>query len=362
MAKPFYKSPTQIAQIKIEFLYEHLYDELCSTVYLDGKIPTQSVLEYIQNDFEQLFAHVARLEHRETQHSFWKAKDKNSKLLLEFSNLSFTSSFDMARGADEESSDKCQIAIASTNPQELERVASNINALKTEPSSQVFMLVQSYGESFFKPIDLGKIDIPLDLNYGADFVQVSANLIESLNTRNAGLYLFYGEPGTGKSSYIKYLLSGVLNRKVVYVPVGMIGVLTTPEFLPLLMENKGAVLVVEDAEKALLSRDDSDSGASIVSTVLNLTDGFVSEALNISIVATFNTDKDNLDKALLRKGRLKGSYEFKKLSIKDSKRLLAHLNVEHDVQQEMTLAEIYNVRETLSFKEPAKKVIVGFGG
>jgi hypothetical protein len=46
------------------------------------------------------------------------------------------------------------------------------------------------------------------------------------------------------------------------------------------------------------------------------------ESLGIQIIATFNTHISNIDKALLRKGRLIGLYEFKPLSMDKSKVLL----------------------------------------
>jgi ATP-dependent 26S proteasome regulatory subunit len=138
---------------------------------------------------------------------------------------------------------------------------------------------------------------------------------------------------------------------VAYIPVGLIGALVSPDMLPLLMDNKDVVLVIEDAEKALLSRDVSGN-SEIVSTILNLTDGFIGDALNISIIATFNTEKENIDQALLRKGRLRLSYEFKKLSKEDGRTLARSIGKpEENITGEMSLAEIYNMDDDTGYKE-----------
>lgn len=64
--------------------------------------------------------------------------------------------------------------------------------------------------------------------------------------------------------------------------------------------------------------------------------------LNIQIMATFNTSLKNLDPALMRKGRLKLRYEFKKLKEERSVSLSNKLKLNCSVNQPMTLAEIYN--------------------
>jgi ATP-dependent 26S proteasome regulatory subunit len=184
-------------------------------------------------------------------------------------------------------------------------------------------------------------------------------VLDNLTNKKSGLYLFNGPPGTGKSSYIKHLLSSNLPRKIAYIPVSLIGQLVSPELMPLLMDNKDIILVIEDAEKALLSRETSENAA-IVSTILNLTDGFIGDAMNISIMATFNTEKEKIDSALLRKGRLRLSHEFGLLSLEDSKKLAVAIGKPASaVLEPMSLADIYNMDDDTGYKEPEQRR-VGF--
>jgi SpoVK/Ycf46/Vps4 family AAA+-type ATPase len=221
------------------------------------------------------------------------------------------------------------------------------------------MLSSEYGDLAFTALPVPTADMDLALNYGDSFLDIHTKLVDNLNNTTSGLYLFYGAPGTGKSSYIKYLLSAGIDRKIAYIPVGLIDKLTHPDMLPLLMNNKNIILVLEDAEKALLSREISQD-SSIVSTILNLTDGFIGQAINISIVATFNTAKDKIDEALLRKGRLRMSHEFKKLPVANCKKIASSLGVnpEH-ITEDMSLAEIYNYEEDANYKAPEERR-VGF--
>lgn len=80
--------------------------------------------------------------------------------------------------------------------------------------------------------------------------------------------------------------------------------------------------------------------------LLNLTDGMLGDSLGIQVICTFNTNVKNIDKALLRKGRLITSYEFKELQANKSKILLKRLGVNNYIaDNNMTLAEIYNSYE-----------------
>ena len=72
-----------------------------------------------------------------------------------------------------------------------------------------------------------------------------------------------------------------------------------------------------------------------------LTDGLLSDCLNISIVCTFNTASKDIDNALLRKGRLMMNYHFDKLNSDKSTFLLNKLGHNVISTNSMTLAEIY---------------------
>jgi len=231
-----------------------------------------------------------------------------------------------------------------------------------EKPNLLYMLVQSYGELVLQPIDMqGTEGLDIALNYGEDFVEKDEYIVDCLNKINSGLYLFYGAPGTGKSTYIRKLLNGDIKRKIAYVPVGLIDSLTSPEMLPLLMGNKGLILVIEDAEKALLARNHDQGNSSLVSAVLNLTDGFIGSALGVSVIATFNTDREKIDAALLRQGRLKASHEFELLSKENAQKLIDHLGKQFTATDPMSLAEIYNLDAPKHGIQNEDKVIVGFG-
>lgn len=208
--------------------------------------------------------------------------------------------------------------------------------------------------------NIKKVNVDLDVNYNDGFPEVSKEIIKGLNDKDkSNLVMLSGTPGTGKTTYIRYLTSK-LNKNIIFISPDMVNSITDPAFIPFLMKNNDSILIIEDAEPAIGSRD-GGGRTSAVSNILNLTDGLLSDCLNISIVATFNTSTNDIDKALLRKGRLLKNYKFDKLEIGKTKKLLKSLDKNTDtVKEPMSLADIYffdvdNNSETL------KPKAVGFG-
>lgn len=193
-------------------------------------------------------------------------------------------------------------------------------------------------------LKLKKPQLRLADNYNDDLLELHQKIVSTLRQKmQSGLFLFHGLPGTGKSTYIRYLIR-VANKKVIFIPPGMAGNLDTPAITELLIENANTIFVIEDAEELLISRDSGKNSS--ISMLLNLTDGLLGESLGIQVIATFNTELKNIDKALLRKGRLLALYDFQKLSISKSRSLLEKLGaVNYEVREPLTLAEIYNMDE-----------------
>ena len=122
---------------------------------------------------------------------------------------------------------------------------------------------------------------------------------------------------------------------------------------------------MEDAEKILISRETEDN--QFISTLLNLSDGILSDMLEVSVILTYNCDDTKIDKALKRKGRTMIDYKFGKLSIEESKLLANSLNFTGDqienIKENMSLSEIYNMNDEnkLYDDDVDKKRIIGFG-
>lgn len=190
-------------------------------------------------------------------------------------------------------------------------------------------------------------DIDLEMHYGAEFVGIHNRIITKLSEeKGKGLVLLHGTPGTGKTSYIRYLCKH-LNKEIIFLPPYLAENIASPDFVPFLLERTNSILIIEDAERIILNRESSESSRQGVSNILNMTDGILSDILSIQIIATFNTIREKIDKALLRKGRLIAEHKFDLLSVDSSNKLLRHLNKDYQTKVPMSLTDIYNIEEEL---------------
>src|SRR6478736_3231182 len=202
---------------------------------------------------------------------------------------------------------------------ELEKEAIAINSmLRTnfgEKKSPTFKVLSHSSNHFYtEDVKTENLEINIEELYNDDFLEINAIIEDSMEQEKSGLILLHGTPGTGKTSYIKNLISKFRKNNFIFVQNEFIKDLLNPDFISFLLKNRNSILIIEDAEKVITSRE-SLNESSVVSTILQLTDGLFSDFLNIKIICTFNTNIDKVDKALLRKGRMIANYEFKPLTV-----------------------------------------------
>ncbi len=262
--------------------------------------------------------------------------NENKKIILEINSVENTKEKSL-----------CQIKILYTlkNGEVNDQINFNdtIKYEKKKEKSNISLIRSDMGHLDTEDYDLTVPEMNVELNYGDDFLKVHDLIIKSLNKKNGkGIILLHGDPGTGKTSYIKYLTSLIEEKQVLFVPPSMAEMLSEPSIIPFLMDHKNSILIIEDAERVIADREGNGSPAG-VSNILNLTDGILGDCLNIQIVATFNMKREKIDPALLRKGRLIAEHKFENLSVDETNRLLKHLNKDFISDCGMSLADIYNI-------------------
>lgn len=218
--------------------------------------------------------------------------------------------------------------------------------IKKKRKNNLYMLSKEYDRIGFKPFKLSEDQnsFDIDKHYNDDFKVVDEKIKKCVTRNQQGLVLFHGKPGTGKTTYLKHLVNNY-ERKVIYIPAEMVKSIGSPGLIDALFKMKGAILLIEDAEEALLERGSAASDSAAVSTLLNITDGFLADVLQLTVFCTFNSKWDQIDHALTRKGRILAKYEFKELLSEKVSDLIGDKLSSNDAGKAMTLAEVFNYEE-----------------
>jgi len=251
-----------------------------------------------------------------------------------------------------------------TESETLEEIRSLFEYREETKQGNVYLICQDNIEgTYLKKFDvrLPNSDIDVELNYGKEFAKKYDKILEKLkDTQKSGLVLFSGVPGSGKTTIVKNIAMNI-DKKIIFVPPGTVDIITTPGFLNFMLDHKNSILLIEDAEKVIRSREGEGGNPEGVSNILNLTDGVLGDCLNLFIIATFNTPREKIDKALIRKGRLVAEHHFEELTAEQANIILKKIGSKRVAEKSMTLAEIYNEEGGMEEKEKeSEKKRIGF--
>ncbi len=195
---------------------------------------------------------------------------------------------------------------------------------------------------YLQEFDVKDFNLDINSNYNDDFEPINEIVNHFLNQENRnGLVILHGKYGTGKTTYIRHLISSI-NKRFIYLPINLVEAISSPNFLPFISQYKDSILILEDCEDLLTPREQSNFNNPSLVNLLNLGDGLLADALSIKIICTFNSGLKQIDKAILRKGRLIARYEFNELDLIKAQNIANSIGLTEVLTKPTTLAEIYN--------------------
>lgn len=245
-----------------------------------------------------------------------------------------------------------ELRVLQNQPELVEWVGNNVVEKKSTENCLYFDYA-IYGQGGFDTIQLEikKQEVNIESNYNDDLP--NREILEFLAGKESGLLILHGIPGTGKTSYIRHLMYTLFKKEFLVLDNSVFNYITDSSFISLLMNYKDAIIILEDCESMLTDRT---QGNDRLSALLNLSDGIIGDSFNFKFICTFNANIGKIDKALLRKGRMKLKYEFKELSADKTQALAQKLGKDIKEGTPMTLANIYNYGHNNDRTEEKKKI------
>ncbi len=195
-----------------------------------------------------------------------------------------------------------------------------------------------------EPVSLHDIDLDnIDNYYNSDTFRSLEKIVKQIKKSDKGLSIFYGDRGTGKTSFINYI-SSKLDRIVIFIPNNMIEhTINNSDFRKFLKKYEKPVLVLDDCEMVFSEVYGRTNMFS--SNLLQMVDGFLSDSINCNIITIFNLDnEEEIDQSLLDCNNLIDIIEFDILSDEESNTLAKHIGSNKKYKNKNRLIDIIKKR------------------
>lgn len=338
---------------------------------LTGRISTESLHFYFKHGYDRseyvsfhpdkMIEKAEKVEPTEETHI--QSKESEYKLVkyvkICFKDFHIISEIEinwMNRAYESKKEDKaisCNLYYRSKDADKVINLLNEVKYFKEKEdlSGKKIEIIKSTSAGFdTMTIEIKETDLDYS-NYNDDLKNFNDYTINKMQ-EDSGIVILHGNPGTGKTYYLRSLIKQLKDKRFIYFPAYMTHRLSDPTIIDFILSNNNSIFIIEDAEEVLKK---SDTRNTAVSNILNFGDGLIGDAANINFIFTFNMDIAEIDPAIVRKGRLISKYEFNELESNKKSALCKKLGVSCNSG---ILADIYNANsEDYGKKEES---LIGF--
>jgi SpoVK/Ycf46/Vps4 family AAA+-type ATPase len=214
----------------------------------------------------------------------------------------------------------------------------------------IFTIVRDGDEYLIRNLGYGSMPL-IKENYTPDVVEdIDFVLKAFLKVPPHGrVCILSGEAGTGKTTIIRSMLSAI-DCIFLLVPSSLVDQMDKPELLPLLMNvsqehKKPLIMIIEDGDVCLVPRENDN--ISSITSLLNLSDGILGSMLDIKMIISTNASIKDIDKAIMRPGRLCKQIQVNALPYDQALMVFRRISENQEAELEYrksgyTLAELYS--------------------
>lgn len=221
------------------------------------------------------------------------------------------------------------VKIVGSDQEQINRVAELLRQKCQSSPTRIRWIYKSDGTSVRLPLDTQTM--PRTEFY--PFIDSLQNYYNSFLSSRSNILVLIGQPGTGKTSFIKGLIDHDKSGAVISYEES---ILKDDQIFADFMSGDEKFLVLEDADTFLSSRQ--KSGNTVMHKFLNVGDGLISTRNKKIVFSTNLPSARDIDHALIRPGRCFDILKFGRLS----KQQCQNIKPEYDGPGDIVLAELLN--------------------
>lgn len=262
------------------------------------------------------------------------------------------------------------VTVTASDEEQLDKVVAGVRAAAPDPADAAERLQIQFWYLASRPTCRNRrVDAPSWGSIQTNYSHLVRSSLQALMSYRASeedgrLLLWFGPPGTGKTTAIRALL-------LEWAPWCRAVFITDPErlfgepgyLMEVLMWESGddadefasgepwRLLVIEDADE-LLRRDATTRSGQAMSRLLNMADGFIGQGLRVLVLLSTNEPIARIHPALTRPGRCLAQVHFDRLDRSDA---AAWLGSQPPPGESFSLAELFCISsgdETLHHADP----------